>query len=149
MNIESNNTSIKKTGMSVMRQVITREWQITKAYIDDIALHSGLIKLDWNDFKAFAEEHRPVVAVRNEGNASATELIDNAMTEIRNRCSNKLSNIIVSISYKEGEVLMMDEMEGINDCLDMFANENIEIKWGISQNNTLKCRRCVSVFAFE
>ena len=26
-----------------MIQVITREWQITKAYIDDIALNSGLI----------------------------------------------------------------------------------------------------------
>ena len=38
-----------------MIQVITREWQITKAYIDDIALHSGLINLDWDDFKAFAE----------------------------------------------------------------------------------------------
>ena len=106
-----------------MIQVITREWQITKAYIDDIALHSGLINLDWDDFKAFAENHRPVVAIRNEDNASVTELTDNAMAEIRKRCSNKLSNIIVSISYKEGEELMMDEMEWISDCLTMFANK--------------------------
>ena len=97
----------------------------------------------------YAENHRPVVAIRNEDNASVTELTDNAMAEIRKRCSNKLSNIIVSISYKEGEELMMDEMEGISDCLTMFANKNVEIKWGISQNNTLKCRRCISVFAFE
>lgn len=132
-----------------MIQVITREWQITKAYIDDIALHYGRINLDWDDFEAFAERHHPVVAVRNEDDASVKELTDKAMAEIRKRCSNKLSNIIISISYKEGDDLMMDEMEGVSDCLTMFANNNVEIKWGINQNNTLKCRRCISVFAFE
>lgn len=132
-----------------MIQVITREWQITKTYIYDVALLSGLINLDWDDFKVFAGSHRPVVAVRNEGACSVKELTEQTMSEIRKHCSNKLSNIIVSISYKEGEELMMDEMEEVSDCLTMLANENIGIKWGISQNDTLKCKRCISVFAFE
>ena len=38
-----------------MIQVITKEWQITKAYIEDIALQAGLRNLEWDDFKAFAE----------------------------------------------------------------------------------------------
>ena len=46
-----------------MIQVITKEWEITKAYIYDVALLPGLIKLDWDDFEVFAEKHRPVVAV--------------------------------------------------------------------------------------
>lgn len=132
-----------------MMQVVTKEWQITKLYIYDVALLPGLINLDWDDFKAFAENHRPVVAVRNEGDTSVKELTEKTMIEIRKRCSNNLSNILVSISYNEGEVLMMDEMEGVSDCLTMFANKNIGIKWGISQDNTLKCKRCISVFAFE
>lgn len=132
-----------------MIQVQTKEWQITKTYIYDVELLTGLINLDWDDFKEFAENHRPIVAVRNEGDNSVKELTEKAMTEIQKRCSNKLSSIIISISYKEGEELMMEEMEGVSDCLTMFANKNIEIKCGISQSNTLKCRRCISVFAFE
>lgn len=132
-----------------MIQVQTKEWQITKTFIYNVALVSGLINLDWDDFKTIAEIHRPVVVVRNEGNTSVKELIEKAMIEIRKHCSNSISSIIVSISYKEGEVLMMDEMERVSDCLTMFANENIEIKWGISPIKLLKNKRCIFVFAFE
>lgn len=44
---------------------------------------------------------------------------------------------------------MMDEMFGLSDSMDNIANENVEIKWGISQNDSQKSKRCVWVFAFE
>lgn len=132
-----------------MIQVITKEWEITKAYIYDVALPPGLIKLDWDDFEVFAETHRPVVAVRNEGNISVKKLTKKAMAEVLKRCPNNLSSFIVLVSYKEGDELMIDEMNKIRGCLTMFANENIEIKWGISPQKSLIGKRCVFIFAFE
>lgn len=132
-----------------MLSVINREWQIAKTYIEDALSLSGPINLDWDDFKEFAEKHRPVLAVRNEGDTAVKELTEETMAEMRKRCSNNLSNIILLISYKEGENLMMDEMEAVSNCLATFANENIEIKWGISQNSSLNCKRCIAIFAFE
>ncbi len=117
--------------------------------MDDALSLSGPISLDWDDFKEFAENRRPVLAVRNEGDTAVKELTEETMAEMRKRCSNNLSNIILSISYKEGENLMMDEMEAVSNCLATFANEDIEIKWGISQNSSLNCKRCITVFAFE
>ncbi len=132
-----------------MLQVKTREWEITKAYIYDVALLPGLINLDWDDFKAYAERHRPVVAVINDGDAPVNELAEQAMAEMQRHFYDHPSNLIVSLSYSEGEELTMDEMGCVSDCLRMLADEKTEIKWGVSQNNSLKCKRCISVFAFE
>ena len=71
------------------------------------------------------------------------------MAEVLKRCPNNLSSFIVLVSYKEGDELMIDEMNKIRGCLTMFANENIEIKWGISPQKSLIGKRCVFIFAFE
>lgn len=132
-----------------MVQTITREWAIAKTYMYEVALHDGVISLDWDDFQTLAENHRPLMAVKIDGDAAVKELVAKAMNEIHRECSSSPSGLIVSISYKKGEEIMMDEMFGLSDSMDNIANKNVEIKWGISQNDSQKSKRCVWVFAFE
>ena len=132
-----------------MVQTITREWAIAKTYMYEVALHDGVISLDWDDFQTLAENHRPLMAIKIDGDAAVKELVAKAMNEIHRECSSSPSGLIVSISYKKGEEIMMDEMFGLSDSMDNIANENLEIKWGISQNDSQKSKRCVWVFAFE
>lgn len=132
-----------------MVQTITREWAIAKIYMYEVALHDGVISLDWDDFQTLAENHRPLMAIKIDGDAAVKELVAKAMNEIHRECSSSPSGLIVSISYKKGEEIMMDEMFGLSDSMDNIANENVEIKWGISQNDSQKSKRCVWVFAFE
>ena len=132
-----------------MVQTITREWAIAKTYMYEVALHDGVISLDWDDFQTLAENHRPLMAIKIDGDAAVKELVAKAMNEIHREYSSSPSGLIVSISYKKGEEIMMDEMFGLSDSMDNIANENVEIKWGISQNDSQKSKRCVWVFAFE
>lgn len=132
-----------------MLQTITREWQIAKTYIYDVALHEGVISLDWDDFQAFAEGHRPLIAVRAEGDTAVNQLVDEAMREIRKHCTDRLSGLIVSISYKKDDEIMMDEMFGLNDCMESLANDGVDIKWGVALSDYLDHKRSVYVFAFE
>lgn len=132
-----------------MVKTITREWEITKTYMYKVALRDGVISLDWDDFQTLAESHRPLMAIKIEGDESVTNLVVRAMSEIKKQYSDSPSGIIVSISYKKGDEIMMDEMFGLSDSMDNIATENVEIKWGISQNDSQKSKRCMWVFAFE
>lgn len=99
-------------------------------------------------FSVFAEEHRPLIAVKNEGDAPVSQLVDKAMGEARKQGISQPSSIIVSIFYKEGEEIMMEEMFGLCDGMNQIASEDVAIKWGISQNDSLENKRCVNVFIF-
>lgn len=132
-----------------MVQTITREWEIAKAYMYEVALHDGVISLDWDDFQALAENLRPLMAIKIDGDVAVKELVAKAMDEINRQCSGSPSGLIVSISYKKDEEIMMDEMFGLSDSMDNVATENVEIKWGISQHDSQKSKRCVWVFAFR
>lgn len=37
-----------------MIKTITREWEITKDYIFEVALRNGIVKLGWHDFEKMA-----------------------------------------------------------------------------------------------
>lgn len=117
-------------------------------YIYEVVLRDGVISLDWDDFETFAEKHRPKVAIRNEGDASVKELVKEAMDKVQRTCSSKPSGIIISISYKKGDEIKMDEMFGLSDSMDEIASENVEIKWGISQGESLESKRSVCIFIF-
>lgn len=132
-----------------MVQTITREWERTKTYLYEVALHDGVISLDWDDFQTIAENHRPLMAFKIDGDSAVKELVAKAMNEINQQCSTRPTGIIVSISYKKDEEITMDEMFGLSDSMDNIATENVEIKWGISQGDSMKSKRCVWVFAFE
>lgn len=131
-----------------MIRTTTKEWQITKMYIYEVVLRDGVISLDWNDFETFAEKHRPLVAIRNEGDAPVKDLVKEVMDKAPKYCSRTPLSIIISISYKKGDEIKMDEMFGLSDSMDEIAGENVEIKWGISQGDNLESKRSVCVFIF-
>ena len=132
-----------------MVQLFTHDWQIAKSYIYDVVLHHGILNLDWNDFKYFAEHHRPLFAVRNEGDASIKDLFEQVLEEVRVHGADKFSTCIIAISYKEGEVIEMEEMSVVNDFMDAFMTRDMEIKWGVNQYDSLESKHCVCIFAFE
>lgn len=131
-----------------MIQTINKEWQITKMYIYEVVLRDGVISLDWDDFETFAEKHRPLMAIRNEGDVPVKDLVREIMDEVTKHCSDKPSSIIISISYQKDAEIMMDEMFGLSDSMDEIAGENVEIKWGISQGYNLESKRSVCAFVF-
>ena len=132
-----------------MMQTITKEWEIAKAYAEEVAITDRVVGLGWDDFQAFAENHRPMMAIKAEGDEAVKEVTANAVGEIKRLCASAPSGLIISISYKAGEEIMMDEMFGLNDFINELSEENVEVKWGINKNDLLKHKRCVQVFAFE
>lgn len=131
-----------------MIRTITKEWLITKTYVYEVVLQDGMISLGWDDFQTMASNGRPIIAVSVDGDVTIGELASDAMAEIKKHCSGSPSGIIVSVSCKKVEEIMMDEMFGLSDSMDNIASENIEIKWGICQNDGLESKRCVSVYFF-
>ena len=46
--------------ISNMIQIVTKEWEITKNYIFEVAMREGLINLDWYDFERRAQKSLPL-----------------------------------------------------------------------------------------
>lgn len=132
-----------------MIQTITKEWEITQTYIFDVVMRDGLIKLDWDDFRNFAETHRPKIAVKVEEDLPISGLVECAMREIEKYCLGRLASFIVSISYKRDDEIMMDEINGLSESLASIADKDIEIKWGLSPNDNVRYRRSLCIFVFE
>lgn len=132
-----------------MVKVITREWDIAKTYIYEVVLRDGLIRLDWNDFEMKAKESRPAVAVKVDEPLGISELTAKAIDEVKKNIKGTLSNVMVIISFKKGQDLMMEELGGMNGSLVRLADENVDIIWGIQQVEDITNNRCMTVFAFE
>ena len=71
------------------------------------------------------------------------------MDEIKKIINNTLSSVIIIISYKKDQPLMMDELGGMNECLSRLAEENVEINWGVQEADEITNSRSMTVFAFE
>ncbi len=132
-----------------MIQIIKEEWLIAKTYIYEVVLRDGLVNLDWNDFELFAKGHRPIVAIKNEDNLSVAELAEKAMSEVKKYCAEKIYGIIIFVSYKEGEEIMMNELLRLIDGMGKIADESVKIMYGVSKNDDMECKRSICIYAFE
>ena len=132
-----------------MVQVITREWEIAKTYIYEVALRDGMIRLDWNDFEMKAWKSKPAVAVKVDEPLGISEMSVKAIDEIKKNINNTLSSVIIIISYKKDQPLMMAELGGMNECLSRLAEEDVEINWGVQEADEITNSRSMTVFAFE
>lgn len=132
-----------------MVQIITREWEIVKNYIYEVVLRDGLIRLDWNDFEMKARQNKPAVAVKMDEPLGISEMAVKAIEAIRKNINNTLSSVIIIISYKKDQPLMMDELGGMNECLSRLAEEGIEINWGVQEADEITNSRSMTVFAFR
>ena len=129
-------------------QVIKQEWEITKTYIFDVALKEGLINLDWQDFETMARQYKPFVAVKVDESITLSELMEKTLLELRKNINEGLNSIIVAVAYKDDEIVM-DEMDGIKDCISRLIDEHVDIIFGIQQSDDITNSRCVTVYAFH
>lgn len=131
-----------------MMQVIKQEWEITKTYIFDVALKEGLINLDWQDFETMVRQYKPFVAVKVDESIALSELMEKTLLELRKNINEGLNSIIVAVAYKDDEIVM-DEMDGIKDCISRLIDEHVDIIFGIQQSDDITNSRCVTVYAFH
>lgn len=135
--------------ISNMIQIVTKEWEITKNYIFEVAMREGLINLDWYDFERRAQESRPAVEVKVDEPLDISSMIEKADEEVKKNINGTLSSLMLLISYKKDKELMMEEMNGLNDILPKLAEDNVDICWGIQQNEQTENDRCITIYAFE
>lgn len=145
----TNKTSFYIKKENNMVQVITKEWEITKAYIFEVVLRDGLIKLDWHDFEMQAKKNKPAVAVKVDEPLDIAELIGKAIDGVRKNVHENLAGVMLIVSFKKGKDLMVEELGGMNDSISCLAEENVDIMWGIQQVEEITNNRCVTIFAFE
>lgn len=135
--------------ISNMIQIVTKEWEITKNYIFEVTMREGLINLDWYDFERRAQESRPAVEVKVDEPLDISSMIEKAGEEVKKNINGTLSSLMLLISYKKDKELMMEEMNGLNDILPKLAEDNVDICWGIQQNEQTENDRCITIYAFE
>ena len=131
-----------------MIRVIKDEQEITKDYFINVAQVRGLINLDLNDFRKFADKLKPIMEVIVDARISVSAQIETAMEEIRKQQTTVVSAIILSVSFKPSYPLMMEELEGMADCLNNLTKQDIEVIWGIQERAYISNQRSVSLFVF-
>ncbi|MBM6734574.1 hypothetical protein H7U35_04970 [Mediterranea massiliensis] len=129
-------------------RVIKDEQEITKDYFINVAQVRGLINLDLNDFRKFADKLKPIMEVIVDARISVSAQIETAMEEIRKQQTTVVSAIILSVSFKPSYPLMMEELEGMADCLNNLTKQDIEVIWGIQERAYISNQRSVSLFVF-
>lgn len=129
-------------------RVIKDEQEITKDYFINVAQVRGLINLDLNDFRKFTDKLKPIMEVIVDARISVSAQIETAMEEIRKQQTTVVSAIILSVSFKPSYPLMMEELEGMADCLNNLTKQDIEVIWGIQERAYISNQRSVSLFVF-
>lgn len=133
-----------------MVQVVTKEWEIAKTYIYGVALKKGLMNLDWEDFERKAQWGRPSAAVTVDEPLSLPELMAEAVAQMEKYTGRTHSGVMVVVSYNKGHELMMDELGDLYDSLSNYIDCNeVDVTWGIQEDEEIANHRCVMVFVFD
>ena len=132
-----------------MIQVFTKDWEITKNSIFDVAEKKSLICLDWHDFESRAMVSRPVVAVKVDEPLAFSELMSEGIGLAKQHIRGTLSSLMIVAASKPGEDLMMEELGGVGAILNEFADEGVDIAWGLLETEDIEHNHCVTVFALE
>ena len=106
-------------------RVIKDEQEITKDYFINVAQAEGLINLDLNDFRKFADKYKLAMQITVGARISVSAQIEIAMEEIRKHGITVVSAIILSVSFNSSYSLMMKELESVSDCLNNLTKQNV------------------------
>lgn len=131
-----------------MIQILTKEWEITKEYIYEVALQQGIVQLDINDFLFAVRYRRPLLAVKVEDEALIPELCQQAFHNLDSNLSLKPSVVILNFVYGEDNPIHIEEMQALMDIFQSYNEQNIEIKWGLQSRKEFAYQRQVQLFAF-
>ena len=122
--------------------------------IAEIITMHGIVNLDFQDVCTVLRNGG--VAIMSfgygEGDNRVSKAIDEALHSplLNHNDVFNSKKILLSISFcaeKEGETLMMEEMNEVNDFMSQFQKEDVETKWGLSTDPTLGKRVKITILA--
>lgn len=128
--------------------IITKEWEITKDYIFEVAMKHGLINLNWHDFANFASKYKPLLAIKVDGYGSMSNHVSTALKGMNLQADVKISAIIISMAFKPSSPMLVDEMNEMNANLDELTNQGTDILWGLREDDGIPYERSVTLYVF-
>ena len=78
-----------------------------------------------------------------------SELMSEGIGLAKQHIRGTLSSLMIVAASKPGEDLMMEELGGVGAILNEFADEGVDIAWGLLETEDIEHNHCVTVFAFE
>lgn len=128
--------------------IITKDWEITKDYIFEVAMKHGLINLNWHDFANFASKYKPLLAIKVDGYGSMSNHVSTALKGMNLQADVKISAIIISMAFKPSSPMLVDEMNEMNANLDELTNQGTDILWGLREDDGIPYERSVTLYVF-
>ena len=128
--------------------IITKEWEITKDYIFEVAMKHGLINLDWNDFANFASKYKPLLAMKADGYGSMSDQMSIALKGMSLQADVKISAIIISMAFEPSSPMTVDEMDGMDVKLDELVSQGMDVLWGLREDDGIPYERSVTLYVF-
>ena len=128
--------------------IITKEWEMTKDYIFEVAMKHGLINLDWNDFANFASKYKPLLAMKADGYGTMSDQMSIALKGMNLQADVKVSAVIISMAFKPSSPMLVDEMNEMNANLDELTKQGTDILWGLREDDGIPYERSVTLYVF-
>lgn len=116
-------------------------------FLNDIAQGDWSIKLDKTDYEAASNHSKPTIAVKAEDDKSLAELSAIAFDEIK-KTGCEPTSLIVMISFRQDDELMMMELAEFNDCLSTNIDNNTDFKWGVQSVSDMPYKRRITIIGF-
>ncbi len=122
--------------------------------IAEIITMHGIINLDFQDVCTVLKDGG--VAIMSYGYGEGTNRVSNAIDKalhsplLNHNDVFKSKKILLSISFcaeKDGDTLMMEEMNEVNDFMTRFQEEDVETKWGLATDPSLGKQVKVTILA--
>ena len=113
----------------------------------------GIINLDFRDVCTVLKDGGVAIMSTGfgEGENRVTKAIENALNSplLNNTDIFHSKKVLLSISFcaeKEGDTLMMEEMNEVHEFMSKF-HDDVETKWGLSTNDTLGKQVKITILA--
>ena len=110
--------------------------------IAEIITARGKINLDFRDVKKVLKNGG--VAIMSYGIESGENRLDRAFRKamhsplLNNNDIYKSKKLLFNIYYNPNEPMLVEEINAVNDFMEQFEDENIEVIWGLSKDFELK-----------
>lgn len=124
-----------------------------KSIAEIITMH-GIINLDFNDVKTVLKNGGVALMSSGygEGESRVTKAIESALHSplLNNKDIYNSAKILMSIGFcaeKEGDSLMMEEMNEVDEFMEKFNNAEVETKWGLYSDPELGKQVKVTILA--
>ena len=123
--------------------------------IAEIITMHGIINLDFNDVSTVLKDGGVAIMSSGygEGEGRVTKAIQDALNSplLNNSDIYNSKKILLRISFPgdetDGGALMMEEMNEVHEFMDKIQNKDVETKWGLSVDQSLKDKVKVTILA--